>query len=100
MTTKTYRATERGFYHVLGQGFALAEEGEVITTDSPQGSWMEDVDQGLAPEAVSDAPDYASLKLPELTHMAVERRIEVPKDLRGPQLKAHLIAALEAGHAS
>jgi hypothetical protein len=95
MTIKTYRATERGFYHVPGQGYALAEENEAITTDSPQGSWMEDVDQDLAPKAASDAPDYASLKLPELTHMAVERKIEIPQ-LKGPALKAHLVAALEA----
>ena len=94
---KTYRATERGYYHIPGQGYALAEEGEVFTTDSPWGDWMEEVD--AAPATASDTgPDYGSMKLPDLVRLAVDRGVKVPDggEFKGQALRKHLVAALEA----
>ena len=92
---KTYRATDRGYYRTTAGGYALAEESETFTTTSPQGSWMEEVD--VAPVVDADTgPDYGSLKLPELTRMAVERGIKPDPELKGVQLKKQLVEALEA----
>lgn len=95
---KTYRANERGYYHVPGtQGFAIAEEGETFTTDSPHGDWMDEVDAPTEASANDGTPDYTTLKLPDLVRMAVDRGIEIPKDdMKGQQLRKHLVAALEA----
>jgi hypothetical protein len=96
---KTYRASERGYYHLVGGGFALAEDGEVFTTDSPQGSWMEETDAPDDTMSIDDGPDYASLKLPDLALRAKERDIAIPADIKGQELKKHLIEALEAADA-
>jgi len=40
MARKTYRATADGF---LSSESRFVKEGEVFSTDAPQGSWMEDI---------------------------------------------------------
>lgn len=40
----TYRATARGYVDSR-----IVEEGETFTTDSPKGSWMEEVEEKRKP---------------------------------------------------
>lgn len=82
---KTYKASERGY--IDGR---IVEEGEVFTTASKPGNWMDEV----AAEA-SEEPDgeigYDKMKYAELVQLAVAKGIEAPNKLK----KEELVAALE-----